>query len=172
MKYSFQLILKNCDFHFSQFVTSIYVQKYISDLWWGKESLKKHLTAPASHSMGSPKNCLKLFLNALVNQSIVEIGYGGSVKRNFNCNNGNHVSQEDEGAPIYWSRAPIYWSPWILFSKFWDGLRRESSDKTRFCVSHDGPTNGLETFCLPCFMFKNKTKNMFVEPKGLQYNGA
>ena len=20
-------------------------------------------------------------------------------------------SQEDEGAPIYWSRAPIYWSP-------------------------------------------------------------
>ena len=82
------------------------------------------------------------------------------------------ISQEDEGAPIYWSRAPIYWSPWILFSKFWDGLRRESSDKTRFCVSHDGPTNGLETFCLPCFMFKNKTKNMFVEPKGLQYNGA
>ena len=82
------------------------------------------------------------------------------------------VSQEDEGAPIYWSRAPIYWSPWILFSKFWEGLRRESSDKTRFCVSHDGPTNELETFCLPCFMFKNKTKNMFVEPKGLQYNGA
>ena len=81
-------------------------------------------------------------------------------------------SQEDEGAPIYWSRAPIYWSPWILFSKFWEGLRRESSDKTRFCVSHDGPTNELETFCLPCFMFKNKTKNMFVEPKGLQYNGA
>ena len=46
--------------------------------------------------------------------------------------------------------------------------RREGSDKTRFCVSYDGPTNELETFCLPCFMFKNKTKNMFVEPKGLQ----
>ena len=21
------------------------------------------------------------------------------------------ISQEDEGAPIYWSRAPIHWSP-------------------------------------------------------------
>ena len=51
-------------------------------------------------------------------------------------------------------------------------MKRESSDKTRFCVSHDGLSNVLETFCLSCFMFKNKTKNMFFEPKGLQYNGA
>ena len=58
-------------------------------------------------------------------------------------------------------------------------MKRESSDKTRFCVSHDGLSNGLETFCLPCFMFKNKTKNMFLNRRGsnileprLQYNGA
>ena len=51
-------------------------------------------------------------------------------------------------------------------------MKRESSDKTRFCVSHDGLSNVLETFCLPCFMLKNKTKNMFFEPKGLQYIGA
>ena len=58
-------------------------------------------------------------------------------------------------------------------------MKRESSDKTRFCVSHDGLSNGLETFCLPCFMFKNKTKNLFFEPRGsnileprLQYIGA
>ena len=51
-------------------------------------------------------------------------------------------------------------------------MKRESSDKTRFCVSHDGLSNVLETFCLPCFMLKNKTKNMFFELKGLQYIGA
>ena len=58
-------------------------------------------------------------------------------------------------------------------------MKRESSDKTRFCVSHDGLSNGLETFCLPCFMFKNKTKNMFLNQRGsnlleprLQYIGA
>ena len=39
-------------------------------------------------------------------------------------------------------------------------MKRESSDKTRFCVSHHGLSNGLETFCLPCFMFKNKTKSV------------
>ena len=58
-------------------------------------------------------------------------------------------------------------------------MKRESSDKTRFYVSHDGLSNGLETFCLPCFMFKNKTKTQFLnrrdsnilEPR-LQYNGA
>ena len=52
---------------------------------------QKSLTAPASHSMGSPKNCLELFLNALVNQNMVEIGYGDGVKRNCNCDNDNHV---------------------------------------------------------------------------------
>ena len=58
-------------------------------------------------------------------------------------------------------------------------MKREGSDKTRFCVSHDGLSNGLETFCLPCFIFKNKTKNLFFEPRGsnileprLQYIGA
>ena len=35
-------------------------------------------------------------------------------------------------------------------------MKRESFDKTRFCVSHDGLCNGLETFTLPCFMFKKK----------------
>ena len=57
-------------------------------------------------------------------------------------------------------------SPYILFSRFWEGLRRESSDKIRFCVSHDGPTDGVETFCLPCFMFKNKTKTMLLNRRG------
>ena len=58
-------------------------------------------------------------------------------------------------------------------------MKRVSSDKTRFCVSHDCLSNGLETFCLPCFMFKNKTKNVFLNRRGsnileprLQYNGA
>ena len=51
----------------------------------------------------------------------------------------------------------------------WKGMKRENSDKTRFCVSQDCLTNGLETFCLPCFLLENKTKNMFCEQKGLQY---
>ena len=88
-------------------------------------------------------------------------------------------SQEHEGAPIYWSRAPIYWSPQILFSIFWKRMKRENSIKTRFCVSHEGLTNGQGAFDLPWFMFENKTKNMFLERWGsnvleprLQYNGA
>ena len=59
------------------------------------------------------------------------------------------VSQEHLGAPIYWSRAPIYWSPKILFSIFWGRMKRESSDKTRFCVSLEGLPNGLGTFSSP-----------------------
>ena len=55
----------------------------------------------------------------------------------------------------------------------------ESSDETRFCVSHEGLSNGLGTFGLTWYMFENKTKNMFLiwrgsnvlEPR-LQYNGA
>ena len=58
------------------------------------------------------------------------------------------VSQEHLGAPIYWSPAPIYWSPKILFSTFWKGMKRKSYDKTRFCVSHEGLSNGLGTFGL------------------------
>ena len=89
------------------------------------------------------------------------------------------VSQEHLGAPIYWSPAPIYWSPKILFSTFWKGMKRKSYDKTRFCVSHEGLSNGLGTFGLTWYMFENKTKNMFLiwrgsnvlEPR-LQYNGA
>ena len=89
------------------------------------------------------------------------------------------ASQEHLGAPIYWSRAPIYWSPKILFSTFWKGMKRKSYDKTRFCVSHEGLSNGLGTFGLTWYMFENKTKNMFLiwrgsnvlEPR-LQYNGA
>ena len=75
--------------------------------------------------------------------------------------------------------APIYWSPKILFSTFWKGMKRKSYDKTRFCVSHEGLSNGLGTFGLTWYMFENKTKNMFLiwrgsnvlEPR-LQYNGA
>ena len=82
------------------------------------------------------------------------------------------VSQEYLGAPIYWS-------PKILFSIFWKGMKRKSYDKTRFCVSHEGLSNGLGTFGLTWYMFENKTKNMFLiwrgsnilEPR-LQYNGA
>ena len=48
---------------------------------------QKSLTAPASHSMGSPKNCLELFLY----ENMLKIGYSGNVKRNCNCHNGNHV---------------------------------------------------------------------------------
>ena len=89
------------------------------------------------------------------------------------------ISQEHLGAPIYWSPAPIYWSPKILFSTFWKGMKRKSYDKTRFCVSHEGLSNGLGTFGLTWYMFENKTKNMFLiwrgsnvlEPR-LQYNGA
>ena len=58
-------------------------------------------------------------------------------------------------------------------------MKRDSSDKTRFCVSHDGLTNGLETFCFQRFVFKYKTKNFFLNRRGsnilepgLQYNGA
>ena len=40
---------------------------------------------------------------------------------------------------------------------------RERSDKTRFSVSHTGPTNGLETFCLTCFMLENKLNEYFVD---------
>ena len=75
---------------------------------------------------------------------------------------GQTSSQEHLGAPIYWSRAPIYWSPKILFSIFWGRMKRESSDKTRFCVSLEGLPNGLGTFSSPWFMFENKTKNMFL----------
>ena len=75
-------------------------------------------------------------------------------------------SQEHLGAPIYWSRAPIYWSPKILFSIFWGRMKRESSDKTRFCVSLEGLPNGLGTFSSPWFMFENKTKNMFLTRRG------
>ena len=57
------------------------------------------------------------------------------------------ISQEDEEAPIYWCTNILFWS-------FWKG-----SNKTGFCVSHDGQTNWLETCCLPCFMFDNKTKH-------------
>ena len=89
------------------------------------------------------------------------------------------ISQEHLRAPIYWSPAPIYWSPKILFSTFWKGMKRKSYDKTRFCVSHEGLSNGLGTFGLTWYMFENKTKNMFLiwrgsnvlEPR-LQYNGA
>ena len=35
--------------------------------------------------------------------------------------------------------------------------KRKSYDKTRFCVSREGLPNGLRTFCLLWFMFKNKT---------------
>ena len=45
-------------------------------------------------------------------------------------------------------------------------MKRESSDKTRFCVSHDGLSNGLETISLPCFMFKNKTKKHIILTEG------
>ena len=89
------------------------------------------------------------------------------------------TSQEHEGAPIYWSQTPIYWSPKISFSIFWKGMKRESSDKTMFCVSYEGLTDGLGTFGLPWFMFENKTKNMFLErwgsnimEPGPQYIGA
>ena len=58
--------------------------------------------------------------------------------------------------------APIYWSPKILSSIFWKGMKRKGYDKTRFCVSHEDLPNGLRTFSSPCFMFKNKTKNMFL----------
>ena len=44
--------------------------------------------------------------------------------------------------------APIHWSPKILFSIFWKGMKRKSYDKTRFCVSHEGLSNGLGTFGL------------------------
>ena len=67
---------------------------------------------------------------------------------------------------MYWSRAPMYWSPKILFSIFWGGMKRESSDKTRFCVSLEGLPNGLGTFSSPWFMFENKTKNMFLTRRG------
>ena len=85
---------------------------------------------------------------------------------------GQTSSQEHLGAPIYWS-------PKILFSTFWKGMKRKSYDKTRFCVSHEGLSNGLGTFGLTWYMFENKTKNMFLiwrgsnvlEPR-LQYNGA
>ena len=69
------------------------------------------------------------------------------------------ISQEHLGAPIYWS-------PKILFSIFWGGMKRESSDKTRFCVSLEGLPNGLGTFSSPWFMFENKTKNMFLTRRG------
>ena len=82
------------------------------------------------------------------------------------------ISQEHKGAPIYWSHK-------ILFSIFWKGMKRKSYYKTRFCVSHEGLSNGLGTFGLTWYMFENKTKNMFLiwrgsnvlEPR-LQYNGA
>ena len=46
------------------------------------------------------------------------------------------------------------------------GMKRESSDKTRFCVSLEGLPNGLGPFSLPWFMFENKTKNMFLTRRG------
>ena len=72
------------------------------------------------------------------------------------------VSQEDEGAPIYWSRAPIYWSPKTLFLIFGRGMKRKSYAKTRFCVSLEGLPNGLGAFSSPSFMFENKTKNHVI----------
>ena len=56
--------------------------------------------------------------------------------------------QEDEEAPIY--RSPNIWS--------WSFWKEWSSDKTGFCVAHDGQTNWLENLWLPCFMFEQKIK--------------
>ena len=36
-------------------------------------------------------------------------------------------------------------------------LEEWSSDKTGFCVAHDGRTNWLENLWLPCFVFEKKT---------------
>ena len=66
----------------------------------------------------------------------------GSKKSSWATNYVKGVSQEH-----LW--APIYWSPKILFSIFWGGMKRESSDKTRFCVSLEGLPNGLGTFSSP-----------------------
>ena len=70
-------------------------------------------------------------------------------------------SQEYNGAGLQYIGAPK-----ILFSIFWGGMKRESSDKTRFCVSLEGLPNGLGTFSSPWFMFENKTKNMFLTRRG------
>ena len=51
-------------------------------------------------------------------------------------------SQEDLGAPIYWSLKN-------LFSIFWKGMKRKRYDKTRFCVSREGLPSGLKTFSSP-----------------------
>ena len=45
-------------------------------------------------------------------------------------------------------------------------MKRKSYDKTRFCVSREGLPNGLGTFSSSWFMFKNKTKNMFLTRRG------
>ena len=63
----------------------------------------------------------------------------GSKKSSWATNYVKGVSQEDLGAPIYWSHK-------ILFSIFWKGMKRKSYDKTRFCVSREGLPNGLGTF--------------------------
>ena len=63
------------------------------------------------------------------------------------------LSQEEKGAKT-------------LLSIFWKGMKIESYDKTRFCVSREGLPNELGTFSSPWFMFENKTKNMFLTRRG------
>ena len=43
-------------------------------------------------------------------------------------------------------------------SIFWRGIKRESSDKNRFCVSHEGLPDGLRTFNLLWFIQKCLTR--------------
>ena len=52
--------------------------------------------------------------------------------------------------------------PQNLFSKFWKGMKRESSDKTRFWVSREGQPIDLGTLSSPWFTFGKKNNNMIL----------
>ena len=58
------------------------------------------------------------------------------------------ISQEDKGGSNILARDSNILEPKILVSIIWKGMKRESSDKTTFCVSPEGLPNGLGTFSL------------------------